>query len=399
MAANAQSIVVSTVEDRITTLEAQLEEARDDAELNRLMLQQVQEELKHYLLTCQELSAAAQAPQVRAPAAASAAAASTQVATSAPYAASHLPVGDLRIALPLLLAHLGASELFQLGLSCYERGHHKMALVLLDAAVSSASSTDPALAAHAQLQAVRARLALGRVQGAERILTAMAEQELADPAVRHQVREHLARLALGRADTAAARQHLTALAELPPHEGSAAATSELHALLEADAAQPDPSGAATLLPSAAAPGLSLDVCSISPCGRFLHMEGWLIDPTGQLGGLVLRRAGQLLPLAPEQFSRRVRSDLSHLLAEHGLPADHAAGFSLSLALPEEQAVAPTRGDVATLFLLRPEGPAIAVSTAIAIAPPTAVRLIPLLGPWLYAGHTLPADGQHHHPQM
>jgi hypothetical protein len=386
--ANAQTIVVSTAEDRITILEAQLEEARDEANLNLLIQQQVQEELKHYFLKCQELTAAALALQDEAPAAA-----------SAPDAAQHLSVGDLRIALPLLLAHLGASELFQLGLSCYSRGHHKMALVLLDAAVSSASSADPALAAHAQLQAVRARLALGRMQGAERILTAMAEQELADPAVRHQVLQQLARLALGRADTAAARQHLTALAELPPHEGSAAATSELHALLEADAAQPDPSGAATLLPSAEAPGLSLDVCSLSPCGRFLHLEGWLIDPTGQLGGLALRRAGQLLPLAPEQFSRRVRSDLSHLLAEHGLPADHPAGFSLSLALAEEQAVAPASGDLATIFLLRPEGPALTVSTAIAIAPPTADRLIPLLGPWLNPAHTLPADGQHHHPQV
>jgi hypothetical protein len=380
--------VVSTAEDRITTLEGQLEEERDEAELNLLMLQQVQEELEHYFLKCQELTVAAQAPQDEPPAAA-----------SAPDPAQHLSVGDLRIALPLLLPHLGASELFQLGLRCYKRGHHKLALVLLDAAVSSASSDDPALAARAQLQAVRSRLALGRVQGAERILAAMAEQELDDLGVRHQVRQQLARLALGRADTAAARQHLTALAELPPHEGSAAAISELHALLEADAAHPDPSAAATLLPSAVAPGLSLDVCSLSPCGRFLHLEGWLIDPSGQLGGLALRRAGQLLPLAPEQFSRRVRSDLSHLLAEHGLPADHPAGFSLSLALAEEQAVAPASGDVATLFLLRPEGPAITVSTGITIAPPTAANLIPLLGPWLYPDHTLPADGQHHHPQV
>jgi hypothetical protein len=379
--------VVSSAEDRITIMEAQLEEARDEANLNLLIQQQVQEELEHYFLKCQELTAA-QVQQNEAPAAA-----------SAPDAAQHQSVGDLRIALPLLLAHLGTSELFQLGLSCYRRGHHKLALVLLDATVSSASSADPALAAHAQLQAVRARLALGRMQGAERILTAMAEQELADPAVRHQVLQQLARLALGRADTAAARQHLTALAELPPHEGSAAAISELQALLEADAAQPDPSGAATLLPSAEAPGLSLDVCSLSPCGRFLHLEGWLIDPTGQLGGLALRRAGQLLPLAPEQFSRRVRSDLSHLLAEHDLPAGHPAGFSLSLALAEEQAVAPASGDLATLFLLRPEGPAIAVSTGIAIAPPTAAELIPLLGPWLYPGHTLPTDGQHHHLQV
>ncbi len=57
----------------------------------------------------------------------------------------------------------------------------------------------------------------------------------------------------------------------------------------------------------------------------------------------------------------MRTDLAHLLAERGLPADHAAGFSCTLALAKEEAVAPTDGDAATLLLLRHNGQAHAVS--------------------------------------
>lgn len=44
----------------LASLEAQLEEARDEAELNLLMLQQVQEELEHYFLAHQQQEAVLQ---------------------------------------------------------------------------------------------------------------------------------------------------------------------------------------------------------------------------------------------------------------------------------------------------------------------------------------------------
>jgi len=47
--------VVSTTDAQIASLEAELSDARDEAELNLLLLQQVQEELEHYFLRCQEL--------------------------------------------------------------------------------------------------------------------------------------------------------------------------------------------------------------------------------------------------------------------------------------------------------------------------------------------------------
>ena len=46
--------------DELQSLQHQLEEARDEAELNLLQLQQVQEELEFYFLRCQELEAALQ---------------------------------------------------------------------------------------------------------------------------------------------------------------------------------------------------------------------------------------------------------------------------------------------------------------------------------------------------
>ena len=44
--------------DELQALQHQLEEARDEAELNLLQLQHVQEELEFYFLRCQELEAA-----------------------------------------------------------------------------------------------------------------------------------------------------------------------------------------------------------------------------------------------------------------------------------------------------------------------------------------------------
>lgn len=44
--------------DELQALQHQLEEVRDEAELNLLMLQQVQEELEFYFLRCQELETA-----------------------------------------------------------------------------------------------------------------------------------------------------------------------------------------------------------------------------------------------------------------------------------------------------------------------------------------------------
>ena len=65
--------------DDLQDLQQQLEEARDDAELNLLQLQQVQEELEFYFLRCQELdqqisdlqqkSSTVPSPQAAAPAA------------------------------------------------------------------------------------------------------------------------------------------------------------------------------------------------------------------------------------------------------------------------------------------------------------------------------------------
>lgn len=52
--------------DELQSLQHQLEEARDEAELNLLQLQQVQEELEFYFLRCQELEQARQASDAEA---------------------------------------------------------------------------------------------------------------------------------------------------------------------------------------------------------------------------------------------------------------------------------------------------------------------------------------------
>jgi len=52
--------------DELLSLQTQLEEARDEAELNLLQLQQVQEELEFYFLRCQKLEQSRQASEAEA---------------------------------------------------------------------------------------------------------------------------------------------------------------------------------------------------------------------------------------------------------------------------------------------------------------------------------------------
>ena len=300
-------------------MEAELEEARINVQHILLTLKQVQSELEYYFLKCQEL---------------------TTDAALASDSVLRLPVAELGLLLPLLLETMGISELFQLGQHCNQRGQHHLAIAFFDAVGCRAESTDPPLAASAQLQLAQALLALGRVQGCERILHAMAIQELPSPASQHRVLQKLAGLALARADTDSAQQHLAALAALPPQDGSKSATGQLQGLLHAHADQPHALGAATVLPGSTTPGVSLDLCRISPCGRWLRLEGWLIDPLNQTIGLALRRPSQLLLLPPELICWHVRRDLSALLTQHNLPPSQPAGFSINLAIPEEQAVPP-----------------------------------------------------------
>lgn len=348
---------MTAADPSLASLQAELEDARDEAELNLLQLQQVQEELEHYFLRCQQLEQARDNGPVKIP--------------SDP---NSLPTATLTRLLPLLLEQLSPAELLTLAHRIHCLGHHSLAMPLLDAAVARGVNDDPVLAARAQLQAARSRLALGRRQGAERLLQAMAGQDLPDADVRSRLRHQLAWLALHKGDIAAATDHLQA---------AEASDAVLTALLPAHTAQPAVPDTATLLPTPDAPGLSLDGLSISPCGRFLQLDGWLIDAQQQLTALVLRRPGQLLPLPLDQLSRRVRSDLSHLLLERGLPADHPAGFSLRLPLADEEALAPTADEPCTLFLIRHDGSFLAVGRSLQVVAPTASDLLPLVSPWLF----------------
>lgn len=340
-------------------LEAQLREAREEAELTLEQLHLVQEELEVYFLRCEELetrlrdlTAGGEAPGVR----------------------SALPTPTLNRLLPLLLERLAAADLLSLAHRCHTFGHHQLAMPLLDAAVTRVSTTDRVLAARVRLLAARCRLALGRCQGAERLLHAMARSALPAPDVHRGVREQLAWLALQRSDIDAASQHLQAAEH---HDGV------LPALLNAHGQQNAMPSGPTVLPSVDAPGLSLEHLSISPCGRLLRLDGWLIDAQQQLAALVLRRSAQVLPLPLPQLSRRVRTDLSHLLTERGLPADHPAGFGLLLPLGDEEASPPTPDEPCTLFLLRHDGGFVAVGRSLQVVDPTASDLLPLVSPWLF----------------
>lgn len=335
-----------TTEADPTTLERQLKDAREEADLTLEQLHLVQEELEVYFLRCEELEAQLQAGgTVQADTAQAGPEQAGSELTSANPAA--LPIESIGRLLSLLIEQLSASELIALAHACHRQHRHHLALPLLDAAVSKLATPDPARAAWTQMQAVRTRLALGRRDGALRQLHTMAEQQLAALPLRQQIHLQIAWLALQKADLAMAQAQLAALEAL---DLPAADLAPLRLALHSAASPGDPPSAC--LPGDDRCGASLDLAAISSDGRLLQLEGWHLDPHHSLSALVLIRPQQLLPISPEQLDRRVRHDLSDLLSEQGLNASHPAGFTIRLALGQEEAVPFSADEPLQLALLR-----------------------------------------------
>jgi hypothetical protein len=358
------------------SLERQLQEAREEAELTLEQLHLVQEELEVYFLRCEELEAQLQAapgsgsPPAEAP--------STNPAA--------LPIESIGRLMTLLIEQLSASELTALAHACHRQHRHHLALPLLDAAVSKLAESDPEQAAWAQLQAVRTRLALGRRDGALRQLHTMAEQQLADLQVRVQIHRQIAWLALQKADLDAARHQLAQLEALdaPPEQ-----LSPLRLALQLAAAPGNPAG--TRLPGGDRCGASLDLASISGDGRLLQLEGWHLDLSHPLSGLLLIRPQQVLAIQPEQLDRRVRHDLASLQSEQGLPASHPAGFTIRLALGQEEAVPFQEGEFLVLALLRSGADPILLGRPAESLQTTTTTLYSLVAPVLNSSSADPAD--------
>ncbi len=318
-----------------STLERQLQEAREEAQLTLEQLHLVQEELEVYFLRCEELESQLQAGSGTA---------STADPATNPAA---LPIESMGRLMSLLIEQLTAAELTDLAHSCHRQHRHHLALPLLDAAVSKLAKSNPAKASWTQLQAVRTRLALGRRDAALRQLETMAHQQLAALPLRHQIHLQIAWLALQKADLSTAQSHL---AQLEALAAAADDLTQLRLALQLVASPVDP-------PSSRQSrdehwGASLDLAAISGDGRLLQLEGWQLDPHHSLSGLLLVRPHQVLRIAPEQLDRRVRNDLASLQSEHGLPATDPVGFTIRLALGLEEAVPLNEGEPLRLALLR-----------------------------------------------
>jgi len=326
----------STADADAGTLQRQLQEAREEADLTLEQLHLVQEELEVYFLRCEELETQLKAGHPSS--------ANPGTDASPEVAASIDSLGRL---MPLLTQQLSTSDLTALAHSCHRLQRHDLALPLLDAAVSRHANTDPALANWTQLQAVRTRLALGRRDGALRQLQTMADQQLAAQAVRHHTHHLIAWLALQKADIGTARQHLDQLEALNATDLDLAPLQLALQLASNPAEAPS-----AVVPDDQSYGASLDVAAISPDGRLLLLEGWYLDPSHGLKSLVLIRPQQLLPISPDQLDCRVRQDLAELQARQGLPATHPAGFTIRLTLAEEEAIACGEAETVQLALLR-----------------------------------------------
>jgi hypothetical protein len=322
-------------------LEQQLQAAREEAELTLEQLHLVQEELEVYFLRSEDLQtqlSEAQAQLSKAQAGGS---------TTSTEAAAALPLEAIGRLIPLLIDQLSAGELSSLAHACNQQHRHHLALPLLDAAVSKLADVDPPLAAWTQLQAVRTRLALGRHDGALRQLQVMAEQQLAALPVRQEIHRHLAWLALKKGDCDTARIQLDSLEGLSADPGILDPLAQALALADSTEAAPS-----SRLPMGDRCGCSLDRAAVSGDGLLLLLEGWFFDPEHNLTALLLIRERQLLAISPDQLHWRVRDDLISLQGEQGLDASHAAGFTLHLALGQEEAVPHENDEPLRLALLR-----------------------------------------------
>lgn len=347
-------------------LEQQLQAARDEAELTLEQLHLVQEELEVYFLRCEDLQtqlnaaqnqlsdANAQLSKAQAGAVAQLVDTTQSVASPQPggpavppAVAAALPVEAIGRLIPLLIDQLSAGELTSLAHVCNQQHRHHLALPLLDAAVSKLADVDPPLAAWTQLQAVRTRLALGRHDGALRQLQVMADQQLVALPVRQEIHRHLAWLMLKKGDHDTARIQLDSLQALSADPAILDPLGQALALAASAEAPPS-----TRLPMGDRCGCSLDRAAISGDGLLLLLEGWFFDPEHKLTKLLLIREHQLLAISPDQLHWRVRDDLISLQGEQGLDASHAAGFTLHLALGQEEAVPHGNEEPVRLAILR-----------------------------------------------
>lgn len=283
------------LEPSIASLQAELEDARDEAELNLLQLQQVQEELEHYFLRCQQLELSAPTHEEPSPLAA--------------------PIVNVLGALDVLgpAPHLQAIRLR------LQLGDWLKALAALEALIAA-----PDLPLPLQQQA---RLLLSDVRLRQGDLGA-AEAQLAT--VRDQPREPAEDAELNRQLRIA-----TTLRWLEQHGSSSLPKGRvMHDGLAA----------------------ALDVAEVSPCGTWFCLKGWLIDNASALQGLVLVHDGQAVPLPLAAAVPRPRPDLVDLLSAAGLPPEAPIGFTHSLLLPPEQRrPRPDPTSPVVLLLLLPDG--------------------------------------------
>ncbi|MEB3277147.1 MAG: hypothetical protein VKM92_09305 [Cyanobacteriota bacterium] len=130
--------------------------------------------------------------------------------------------------------------------------------------------------------------------------------------------------------------------------------------------------------------MALDRLSLTPDGLGLGIEGWCIDPAGQLAGLVLLRGSQALPLPLAALQRRARADLAPLLQEQHMAANWPAGFHLALPLPAATAAATAAVGAAAqpvLFVRLHNGEQFCLSRPIHPEPLAWSRLLALSPPW------------------
>jgi hypothetical protein len=188
------------------------------------------------------------------------------------------------------------------------------------------------------------------------------------------------RLGQGQAEAAAALQAELQAQLNAADDNGLAGLDLLNRVLDSQAwlaASPSPPPAEYSALASAGLRFAIDRLSLTAGGQGLCLEGWCIDPAGQLAALVLLRGPQALPLPLAALQRSPRVDLAPLLQEQDLTPNWPAGFRLAMPLP----AAATSGGQPVLFVRLHNGEQFCLSRPIHPDPLAWAELLALSPAW------------------
>jgi GT2 family glycosyltransferase len=113
---------------------------------------------------------------------------------------------------------------------------------------------------------------------------------------------------------------------------------------------------------------AIDLVQLSPCGSWLQLEGWIVDPGRQLRDLCLIRGQSVERLDLSLVKASARPDLAAVLQRCGAGPEHHPGINFSRLVAGEARRPPLPGEHVELFLVLHSGEQFCLRCALQATP-------------------------------